>query len=292
MSFESHVDLGRTGLQVSRVGLAPGPGGKLPVSEIERAFERGVNYLYWGSLRTSNYRDAVRNIGKSRRDKLVLVVQSYARFAWAVTWSLERGLRALKADYADFFLLGWRNMPPPPAILDAALKLKERGLARHLMVSCHDRVTFKEYIADPSYGAIMVRYNASHPGAEQDVIPFLPERGRPGVVAYTVTRWGQLIDPKRTPQGERTPTSTDCYRFALTAKDVNICLSAPQSSAQLDQTLATLSSEPMGADELAWMKRVGAHVKAAAGKRARPSPIEIIDRIAARRAGRSGESLR
>jgi aryl-alcohol dehydrogenase-like predicted oxidoreductase len=274
------VELGRTGLKVSRIGLAPGRG-RLPASEVERAFERGINYLYWGSLRAGSYRDAIRNIGKSNREKMVLVVQSYSRSPWYMRCSLEKALKQLKTDYTDLLLLGWWNRTPPPGILEAALSLKERGLARHLMISCHDRTSFKDYAAEKSFGAIMVRYNAAHPGAEQDVFPHLPTTDRPGVVAYTVTRWGGLIDPSQTPPGERTPTSTDCYRFALTSPFVNLSLSAPQNKAQLDQTLATLEAGPMSDEELAWMKRVGAHVKARAQKSVMPSPLDLIDRLMA-----------
>ena len=156
------------------------------------------------------------------------------------------------------------------------------------MISCHDRSTFARYIGDPTYDAIMVRYNAAHPGAETDVFPHLPERGGPGVVAYTVTRWGGLLDPRLVPEGERVPTSTDCYRFALSSSHVDVCLSAPQTKEQLDQTLATLDAGPLDAEETAWMKRVGAAVKVKAGKSVVPSPLAVIDRLMARRAGSAG----
>ena len=275
----NRVTLGRTGLSVSALGLSVGGGG-LPAHEIERAVERGINYLYFGSLRGCSMAQAVRTMAP-RRDKLVLVVQSYTRVAGLLRTSLKRGLRALGTDHADVLLLGWWSTPPPRAILDAALEAQARGLAKHIMVSCHDRLMFAKYIPDTSYGAIMLRYNASHPGAEREVFPLLqtePEK-RPGVVAYTATRWGDLVNPALTPEGERTPRGSDCYRFALTTPDVNVCLTAPANASQLDEAFAALDRGPMDADELAWMKRVGASIRARRSQMSLPNPVHFVDRL-------------
>ncbi len=264
---------------MSALGLSVG-GGRLPAPEIERAVERGINYLYFGSLRGQSMARAVRSMAP-RRDKLVLTVQSYTRVAGLLRPSLQRGLRALGTDYADVLLLGWWSTPPSRAILDAALDAQAKGLAKHIMVSCHDRLMFAKYIPDTSYGAIMLRYNASHPGAEREVFPLLqPEiEKRPGVVAYTATRWGDLVNPALTPEGERTPRGSDCYRFALTPPEVNVCLTAPSNALQLDEAFASLDRGPMDAAELAWMKRVGASIRARRSQKSLPNPVHLIDRL-------------
>ncbi len=270
--------LGRTGLTVSPLGLATG-GGSLPAQEIERAFERGISCFYWGTARSSPFAEGLRGLARTRRDRISIVVQTYTRAACLMQGSLERALRALGTDHTDVLLLGWWNQPPPARILDAALALRERGLARHLMISCHDRNTFATYAKNPAFGAIMVRYNAAHPGAETEVFPLLGE-GRPGVVAYTATRWGHLLDPAMTPAGEARPTPSDCYRFALTHPSVDLAMCAPRDGAELDLALATLERGPMTDDELSWMKRVGAHVKRAASGRRKLNPIDALDRAA------------
>jgi hypothetical protein len=109
-----------------------------------------------------------------------------------------------------------------------------------------------------------VRYNAAHPGAEQDVFPHLPHENRPGLVAFTATSWGQLLGKRtfgrrslRLPDGETFPSSTDCYRFVLTRPEVNVCMTGPADAAQMDRALDALRLGPMTEDELAWMRRVG-----------------------------------
>src|SRR5271165_3453149 len=115
--------LGRTGRQVTRLGVSSGYG--VPGDPMERAFERGVNYLYWGTRRSDTFGAALRRLGP-RRDQFVLVIQSYTSIAPMVGWSLERALRALRFDYTDILLLGLWNRPVTPQILDAARVLKER----------------------------------------------------------------------------------------------------------------------------------------------------------------------
>src|SRR5579864_5031583 len=97
MTFEPRT-LGRTGLRVGPLGVAASYG--VPAAAVERAFERGVNYLYWGSMRRGRFADALRNLARER-ERMVLVVQSYSRMAPLLGWSVERGLRALRFDYAD-----------------------------------------------------------------------------------------------------------------------------------------------------------------------------------------------
>jgi aryl-alcohol dehydrogenase-like predicted oxidoreductase len=258
-SWETSL-LGRTGLRVGRLGLAAGYGRNLTVPMIERAFERGMNYMYWGSIRWGNYGRALEAL-KPKRVGMVLVLQSYSRLASLVSWSLERALRRIRFDYADVLLLGLWNSGPPQHILDAARRARERGLVRAIAVSSHNRPLLAQLANDRDIGVMHVRYNAAHTGAEQDLFSKLPSNGdRPGVVAFTATRWGQLMDKRRTPKGERVPTAADCYRFALSNPAVNVCICGPKDDQEAEAAFEALRLGPMTAEELAWMRRVGAAV--------------------------------
>lgn len=255
----TETTLGRTGLHTGRIGISASYG--VPGAAVEKAFEHGVNYLYWGSRRTNGFAGAIRNLAP-QRDRFVLVVQSYTRVASLLGWSLERALRSVRLDHADVLLLGMWNKSVPPRILDAARRVKERGLVRFLAVSTHQRKLVPQIAAERDFDVAHFRYNAAHPGAEKDIFPLLPASNLPGLTSFTATSWGQLLNPRKS-RGERTPTATDCYRFVLTRPEVNVCMTGPSNAAHVDQALEALRLGPMSEEELAWMHRVG---KAVSGK--------------------------
>ena len=261
--------LGRTGREVTRLGVSAGYG--VPGDAVERAFEQGVNYLYWGSRRSGAFCATLRRL-KSRRDQFVLVTQSYTGLAPILAWSLERALRELRFDYTDVLLLGLWNRPISPRILEAAQRLKARGLVRYLAVSTHTRSLVPALAAGGDIDVVHFRYNAAHPGAETDIFPHLPATNRPGMTAFTATSWGQLLGhgllqgiagSRPLPQGERVPTAADCYRYVLSHPEVDVCMTGPNSVAQMEHALTALQLGPMSEEELAWMRRVG---RAVSGK--------------------------
>ncbi len=274
--------LGATRREVGPIGLGSSYG--LPGREVERAFERGVDFLLWGSMRKGDFGRGVREVARKDRARATIAIQTYARAAWTMPGSVERALRALRTDYVDILCLAWWNGLPPARIIDRALALRDSGKVRHLMVSCHERPTFARFIDDGRYDALMLRYNAAHPGAEREVFPFVeaagPREHRPAVVAFTATRWGTLLQPRFTPEGERTPTAGDCYRFALSNPAVDVCLSGPRNAAELEDALAAVDRGPLDEAEMAWMRRVGAHVRDATKLQPRGGIMSLLDRMA------------
>jgi len=171
--------LGRSGLRVGRIGLGSTYG--LGAAGVERAFDHGVNYFYWGTLRRDGFGQGIRNLAR-QRERFVVAVQTYSRVAGLIGFSVERALRRLRLDYADVLLLGLWNRPAPDRIVDAARRLRERGLVRFLALSTHRRALAPLVAADPEFAVLHVRYNAAHTKAEQDVFPHLPAQNPPGLV--------------------------------------------------------------------------------------------------------------
>ena len=261
--FRTPVALGQTGLSVSRLGI----GSSFTKDErvIEEAVEQGVNYLYWGSIRRPAFGRAIRNLATRDREGVVVTVQSYTRVASLMRPSVELALRRTRIEYFDFLLLGMWNKPPSAALVDAALALKERGLVHHLMLSTHNRPSlqghFREFERGESpFDVFMLRYNAVHRGAEEDVFPYLPAGRRPGILSYTSTRWGHLLDPAKMPPGEEPPPARDCYRFALSHPDVDVALCGPADRGQMQEAIAALDAGPLAPDEMKRMQRIGDHV--------------------------------
>jgi aryl-alcohol dehydrogenase-like predicted oxidoreductase len=261
MDFKEPRILGKTGWRVGRLGVAGGYGA--PAEVLEEAFERGCNYFYWGSFRRPGMAEAIRNlVRRGKRDQLVVVVQVYNRLAGMMAGSVERALRKGNLDHADVLLLGWHNSLPPARILEAAHRLKERGLVKSLAMSGHHRPIFPVAAETGIFDILHIRYNAAHRGAETEVFQKLPAANRPGIVTYTATRWGQLLKPKKMPAGEKTPRASDCYRFVLSNPAVDVCMAGPKNREEMREAFATLERGPLNEEEMAWMRRVGGHVHA------------------------------
>lgn len=254
MSFEPVV-LGRTGFKVGRLGLASSYG--VPADAVEEAVDRGINYLFWGSIRRPGMSEGIKRVVKKDRNKIFLCLQTYHRWIGFARRSIEKGLRILGLDYADVLLLGFYNKRPSQRLLDLALSLKEQGKIRFIGLSTHRRRLIPELAQDKTFDLFHIRYNAAHRGAETDIFPYLPSENGPGIISFTATSWRQLLNPKKIPSGEKIPTAMDCYRFVLSHPAVHCCIAAPKNLQEAREDLKALELGPMTPEELAWMRRVG-----------------------------------
>jgi aryl-alcohol dehydrogenase-like predicted oxidoreductase len=261
MDFKKPRILGQTALKVGRLGVACSYGA--PTEAFEEAFERGVNYFYWGSLRKDAMTHAIRNIvAQGKRDELVIVIQSYSRSAILMESFYNKGLKALGIDTADVLLLGWHNKPPSHRILERAQAMREKGMFRFLGISGHNRRLFPALDKDKHFDLFHIRYNAVHRGAENEVFAQIIGTNRPGLVTYTATRWGDLLNPRKVPPDERPLRGADCYRFVLTNPSVDVCMTGPKNTEQMREALAALELGQLNDKEMIRIKRIGDFIHA------------------------------
>lgn len=257
MNFDEIVTLGRTDLKVKKLGLSSGYA--IPSSAVEKAYhEYGINYFHW-STRKPGMRDGLKNLAQTERDKMVVCLQSYDHLGPILSRTVEKSLKRLNMDYADVLVLGYHTKLPSRWVLNAARKLIDRGLIKHLAISGHTRSFFGKLaeMKESPIDIFMTRYNAVHKGAEEEIFPYLPPENRPGVTTYTATCWGHLLDPKKMPVGEKPLTAAECYRFVLSNPNVDLALFGPRSEEEMDMGLTALKDGPLDDEEMMRIRRIG-----------------------------------
>lgn len=260
------ADLGATGRQVYRLGLSASyrPGERA----VRLALDSGVDYLFCYAIDTQMTR-VVREMNADRREKVVIAAGGYNWVVWhpSLTRSLERTLRRLRTDYIDVFHYFGVLKPSHfgPRLQDELAALGADPRVKAVAISCHDRRFVGELAARGALDVAMIRYNAAHCGAEQDIFPHVG-RHRVGVVSYTATRWTALLRRmKGWPADQPVATAGQCYRFVLSNPHVDVVLTAPRNEQQLRENLREVQRGPLADDEMAFMRRLGQHVHDHAG---------------------------
>ena len=223
------------------------------------ALER-VQYVFW-SPRMKELTPALRDaLARDRERYVVAAGPLLGYFPGAARKAAEGALRALRIDQLDVFQLYWLGKMSAftTSVQDELLALRAEGKVRALGASIHDRPRAGRLAQGSILDLLMIRYNAAHPGAEQEIFPHLGRRN-PAVVAYTATSWRKLLRP---PRGWKGPPASagDCYRFCLTSPHVDVVLSGPRSAAELRENLAAVEKGPLSQAEMAFMRELGSAV--------------------------------
>lgn len=257
--------LGKTGLRVSPLALSAmsmgskrrGP--QLSPEDVERAFhELGVNTFLVSRLMPALCEGIKRLVRAGHRDELVIIGGAGMPTGWGVRGSFEKNARAAGLDYFDVYMVGWvqYHWYVTGKTWPAMQKLQQEGKARALAISAHDRKLACRLARELKLDVLMCRYNASHRGAERDIFEPLGE-GRPGIISYTATRWGALLEPlpkQGFPEAMRAP---ECYRFVLGNPAVDTVLCAATSFDQVREDVEGVLAGPLDPERLAWVKQLG-----------------------------------
>jgi aryl-alcohol dehydrogenase-like predicted oxidoreductase len=249
---------GSTGQQVFPLGLSATywPGKKT----VYKAIDEGINFFFGFGVDRQLF-SVLREVIKSNRQQYVLATGAYNYlFGYQnLRKTLERRLRQFRTDYIDAFLfLGvTRKKEFPEKAREELVRLREEGKIHAIGMSCHDRTFAGSLAAQGALDVFMIRYNAAHRGAENDIFPKLFQYN-PGIMSYTATRWSYLLRrPKGWPANGRIPTAGECYRFVLSNPHVHVCLTAPRNQRQLQENIDAVRQGPLSEDDMHFMKEFG-----------------------------------
>ena len=252
-------DFGNTGVKVSLLGFGAM---RLPEDEqdaiaaMRRAHDLGVNYFDtapgYCDGRSEVY---VGKALKGIRDKVYLSTKNPIRDASGDSFRkrLEDSLRTLDADYIDFYHMWGLNIQTfeekimaPNGPMDAAVRLREQGIIRHISFSFHDKPESLLRIIDSGrYETMLVQYNILDRANEQG-IAHARSKGL-GVAIMGPVGGGRLAAPSERiramiPGGAKT-TAEMALRFVMSNPNVCTVLSGMDSTHQVEENAAVASSD-------------------------------------------------
>jgi len=160
--------LGKTGLQISRLGF-----GGIPIQKIDaegtkklirRLMEKGVNYIDTAR----GYTVSEEYLGfalEGVREKFILATKSMARTREAMARDVDISLRNLRTDYIDLYQIHNPNpkeleqVMAPGGALEALQEAKAQGKLGHIGITLHSAELFRQAVELPWVETIMFPYN-------------------------------------------------------------------------------------------------------------------------------------
>lgn len=253
---------------VPRLGIATRGNTHLSESDVHYALERGVRYFNWCG-KPDGLSRAIAHLGK-QRDEIVLAAQLKARAADEAERELDWVLDHTGSDRLDVGTLyyvesedEWREITRPGGSWEALARRRSDGQLGMIGLTSHQRALAASWACEFApdgrrrLDMLMVRYNAAHSGAEQDVFPVMSRLGIP-VVTFTGLRWRDLLrSTPDDPPGFRPPSAADCYRFCLANPSVAVALAAPSGREQLIEDLRALDTRCAASQK--WLASMRSH---------------------------------
>jgi aryl-alcohol dehydrogenase-like predicted oxidoreductase len=220
-----HRTLGSTGIEVSEIGFgawaiggdAWGPvEDEASVAAMRRALELGITFLDTADVYGDGHsEELVAQVIQGRREDVIVATKGglvghhrdpsgppvYDR-PEKVREALENSLRRLGTDYVDVYFdhIWWDSHEETEVFIAALAQLKAEGKARAVGVSTDDLSYIQHFADGGGLDVVQLEYSVLNRKAEQEVLPYLQERGI-GVVVRGPLQKGLLT-------GKFTPDST------------------------------------------------------------------------------------
>lgn len=227
-----YAPLGRTGMQVSRLGFGaiklPEVDQKTATAALNYALDLGVNFVDTAR----GYGDSEVKIGRAlqhRRDDFFVATKTPKRDMAGAMEDVETSLKNLQVDYIDLYQLHdvstpdeFRAVMAADGALAALRKAQGQGKIKHIGITVHRALNvMHEAIASGEFETVMLLINALDEEATIDqVLPQAKESGI-GVIAMKVLSGGKLVTPGLA-TGD--PIVRGCLKYVLSLDAVHTAL--------------------------------------------------------------------
>lgn len=238
------MQLGRTGLQVSKSGFGALPIQRISFDEaktiLRKAYDEGINFFDTARM----YTDSEEKIGYALADvrsRIVIATKSHAHDKKTLLSHLETSLRNLKTDYIDIYQLHNPQELPEAADEDglyaALAEAKQKGLIRFIGITNHSNKLAMEAAASGMYDTIQFPLNTLSSEEDLRLIAACKERNI-GVIAMKALSGGLITNAATT--------------FAFLRQYDNVVpIWGIQRLSELDQFIAMEKNPPV-LDEAMW----------------------------------------
>lgn len=201
------MTLGKTGLEVSRVGIGGIPILRIPFDEavkvVQYALDLGVNFIDTANAYTSIKGSSEERIGKAvvgRREEVILATKSSARSRQTSLEHLNLSLKRLETDYIDLWQFhGVNKMEDYDSILakdgamETAKEALDSGIIRHIGFSSHVMDVALHLVKSGHFETVQFPFNFVNSDAATELVP-LAEEMNVGFIAMKPFAGGHLED--------------------------------------------------------------------------------------------------
>jgi aryl-alcohol dehydrogenase-like predicted oxidoreductase len=262
------VDLGKTGIRMSRLGQGTGVHGGERQSDqtrmgfaklvglMQHAYDRGIRFFDLADLYGTHvyFREALKSM---QRDQLAILTKVWWRYdgpedqtdqpgrAQIAKSTIERFRHELDTDYIDIVLLhclmepGWDNQMQP--YMEALTEEKSQGRIKALGCSCHDLRALKTAAVTPWVDVILARINmrggkeVMMDGSVEEVVPVLETARANGkaIIGMKIFGEGRLADEREA-----------CMKYAQQLGLLDAMTIGFHTAEQIDDVLRLMAKYP------------------------------------------------
>lgn len=198
-----YIELGRTGLKVSRMGFGGIPIQRTDADAVCRVFDKlvelGINYVDTARAYTVS-EEYIGQAIAGRREKFILASKSMSVTKEAMAADIEKSLKNLGTDYIDLYQIhnpsfeNFNKIISEGGALEALMEAKNQGKIGHIGVTAHPTKVFEAALKQPWVETIMFPYNMVESQGEE-LIRQCREKGI-GFIAMKPLAGGAIDEPE------------------------------------------------------------------------------------------------